>query len=121
MEVQELQNLRNNCSKQIGKAKASGENIQPLLDEVAGFGDQMKQIEERLAGIQAELQAIVMRIPNIPDESVPTGSDESDNREERRWGTPPEFDFEVRTMSIWVSAAAGLISKRPRKSPVPAS
>lgn len=96
VEVQELQNLRNNRSKQIGKAKASGENIQPLLDEVAGFGDQMKQIEERLAGIQAELQAIVMRIPNIPDESVPTGSDESDNREERRWGTPPEFDFEVR-------------------------
>jgi len=96
MEAQELQNMRNSRSKQIGKAKAAGEDIQPLLDEVAGFGDRMKQAEEKLAGIQAELQAIVMGIPNIPHESVPTGSDESDNREERRWGTPRELEFEAK-------------------------
>jgi len=96
MEAQELQNLRNSRSKQIGRAKAAGENIQPLLDEVAGFGDRMKQTEEKLSGIQAQLQAIVMGIPNLPHESVPTGNDERDNREERRWGTPPEFDFEAK-------------------------
>ena len=96
MEFQELQNQRNSRSKQIGKAKAAGEDIQPLLDEVAGFGDRMKQTEEQLAAIQTELQAIVMGIPNIPHESVPNGSSETDNREERRWGTPPAFDFEAR-------------------------
>jgi len=96
MEAQELQNLRNSRSKQIGKAKAAGEDIQPLLEEVAGFGDRMKQTEEQLAGIQAELQAIVMGIPNIPHDSVPTGNDESDNREERRWGVLPEFQFEAK-------------------------
>ncbi|MCB1829868.1 MAG: serine--tRNA ligase [Gammaproteobacteria bacterium] len=93
MEFQELQNQRNSRSKQIGKAKAAGEDIQPLLDEVAGFGDRMKQTEEQLAAIQTELQAIVMGIPNIPHESVPNGSDDTDNREERCWGTPPAFDF----------------------------
>ncbi|MCP4284588.1 MAG: serine--tRNA ligase [Gammaproteobacteria bacterium] len=96
MEAQELQNLRNSRSKQIGKAKAAGEDIQPLLEEVAGFGNRMKQTEEQLAGIQAELQAIVMGIPNIPHDSVPTGNDESDNREERRWGVLPEFQFEAK-------------------------
>lgn len=96
VESQELQNQRNSRSKQIGMAKAAGEDIQPLLDEVAGFGDRMKQTEEQLAAIQTQLQAIVMGIPNIPHESVPTGSDETDNREERRWGTPPVFDFEAR-------------------------
>ena len=96
MEFQELQNQRNSRSKQIGKAKAAGEDIQPLLDEVAGFGDRMKQTDEQLAAIQTELQAIVMGIPNIPHESVPNGSSETDNREERRWGTPPAFDFEAR-------------------------
>ncbi|MCB1904896.1 MAG: serine--tRNA ligase [Gammaproteobacteria bacterium] len=93
MEFQELQNQRNSRSKQIGKAKAAGEDIQPLLDEVAGFGDRMKQTDEQLAAIQTELQAIVMGIPNIPHESVPNGSDDTDNREERCWGTPPAFDF----------------------------
>ena len=96
MEFQELQNQRNSRSKQIGKAKAAGEDIQPLLDEVAGFGDRMKQTDEQLAAIQTELQAIVMGIPNIPHESVPNGSSETDNRGERRWGTPPAFDFEAR-------------------------
>jgi seryl-tRNA synthetase len=94
MEAQELQNLRNSRSKQIGKAKAAGEDIQPLLDEVAGFGERMKAVDAKLSEVQERLLAIVMGIPNIPDESVPVGNDESDNREERRWGTPTEFDFE---------------------------
>ncbi|MCB1753120.1 MAG: serine--tRNA ligase [Gammaproteobacteria bacterium] len=108
MEAQELQNLRNSRSKQIGRAKAAGEDIQPLLDEVAGFGERMKQTEEKLAAIMTELQAIVMGIPNIPDESVPTGSDESDNREERRWGTPPAFDFKAKD-HVDLGAAGGWI------------
>lgn len=89
-----LQNERNNRSKQIGKAKAAGEDIQPLLDEVADLGDKLKQAQDDLNTVQAELQKIILGIPNIPAADVPDGRDEADNREERRWGTPREFGFE---------------------------
>ncbi len=92
--TQELQNLRNTRSKAIGLAKAKGEDVAPLLAEVAGIGDELKASEERLEQIRAELEAIALRIPNLPDESVPAGADESGNVEIRRWGEPKAFDFE---------------------------
>ena len=92
--TQELQSERNTKSRGIGKAKAAGEDIQPLLDEVAGLGERLKENEQALEAIQDELNDILMGIPNIPDASVPEGADEEANREERRWGEPPEFDFE---------------------------
>ena len=104
--AQELQNQRNSRSKQIGRAKAAGEDIQPLLDEVADLGEQLKQSQEALAEVQAALQEISLGIPNLPHASVPEGSDEGDNREERRWGTPPEFDFEPRD-HVDLGVAAG--------------
>jgi seryl-tRNA synthetase len=93
IEVQELQNQRNTRSKSIGKAKASGEDIQPLLAEVSDLGDRLKAAESRLAEIQDEVSAISLSLPNLPDASVPDGRDETSNREERRWGGPPVFDF----------------------------
>ena len=92
--VQELQNERNTRSKSIGKAKAAGEDIEPLLAEVSELGDKLKAAEERLAAVQDELNGILMGIPNIPHESVPDGTNEDDNQEVRRWGEPKEFDFE---------------------------
>lgn len=92
--TQNLQSERNSKSKGIGKAKAAGQDIQPLLDEVAGLGERLKENEQALEAIQAELNDILMGIPNIAHPSVPEGADEEDNREERRWGEPPEFDFE---------------------------
>ncbi|MBB1089207.1 serine--tRNA ligase [Lysobacter sp. SG-8] len=94
--TQELQNLRNTRSKAIGRAKAKGEDIAPLLAEVAGFGDELKACEEQLDGIKSRLDAITLGIPNLPDESVPAGADESANVEQHRWGTPRAFDFEVK-------------------------
>ncbi|GHA74410.1 serine--tRNA ligase [Cognatilysobacter bugurensis] len=96
MRTQELQNLRNTRSKAIGQAKAKGEDASALLAEVAGFGDELKASEARLDTIKAELEAIALGIPNLPHESVPVGADESDNVEQHRWGTPREFDFEVK-------------------------
>jgi seryl-tRNA synthetase len=95
IQTQELQNERNQRSKAIGKAKASGEDIQPLLDAVADLGDRLKAAETRLAALQEELSAILMGVPNIPDASVPEGKDENDNEEVRRWGEPRQFDFEA--------------------------
>jgi seryl-tRNA synthetase len=94
--TQELQNLRNTRSKAIGQAKAKGEDVAPLLAEVAGFGDELKVSEARLVEIQADIEAIVLGVPNLPDAGVPVGRDESDNVEASRWGTPRAFDFEVR-------------------------
>jgi seryl-tRNA synthetase len=91
---QELQNERNSRSKSIGKAKAAGEDIQPLLAEVAELGDKLKSLQDSLNEVQAELSEITLGIPNIPHESVPEGRVEADNREERRWGEPRQFDFE---------------------------
>ncbi len=92
--AEQLQSERNSRSKSIGKAKAAGEDIQPLLDEVADLGDKLKQAQDDLNSVQAELQQIILGIPNIPAPDVPEGNDEEDNREERRWGTPREFGFE---------------------------
>ena len=96
METQELQNLRNTRSKAIGQAKAKGEDVAPLMAEVAGIGDKLKANEQALADAQAKLAEIALGIPNIPHESVPVGKDEHDNVEVGRWGTPRDFAFEVK-------------------------
>ena len=108
VETQALQNERNTKSRSIGKAKAAGEDIQPLLDEVAGLGDRLKAVEAELESVQGELESIALGIPNIPHASVPEGTDEDDNREERRWGEPPSFDFEPRD-HVDLGAARGLL------------
>jgi seryl-tRNA synthetase len=95
-QTQELQAQRNNRSKGIGKAKAAGEDIAPLLKEVEGLGEQLKAREQELASLQEELNAILMGIPNIPHASVPEGKGEEDNPELRKWGEPPQFDFAPR-------------------------
>ena len=94
--TQELQNLRNTRSKAIGQAKAKGEDASAVLAEVAGIGDELKTSEGRLDAVRAEINAIASGIPNLPDASVPLGADEDDNVEQHRWGTPRQFDFEVK-------------------------
>ncbi len=96
IETQELQNLRNSSSKSIGQAKARGEDIQPLLDKVADLGAKLDAAKERQTEIMSQLDEIHYGMPNLLDESVPEGKDEGDNEEIRRWGTPREFDFEVK-------------------------
>ena len=93
-EVSELRNRRNTQSKAIGVAKAAGEDIQPLLDGVADLGDQLKQAESDNREIQDGLRKLMLDMPNLLDDSVPDGKDESENVEVRRWGTLPVFDFD---------------------------
>ena len=94
--TQNLQSERNSQSKAIGKAKAQGEDVQPLLDAVADLGDRLKQAESELDGLQKQLDDLLLGVPNIPHESVPTGNSEDDNVEVLCWGELPEFDFEAR-------------------------
>ena len=106
--TQELQAERNAKSKEIGRAKAAGQDIQPLLDAVAHLGDELKAAEAELETIQADWLAIALTTPNIPHASVPDGRDEYDNREERRWGEPPRFDFAPKD-HVDLGAALGLM------------
>jgi len=91
-QTEQLQARRNALSKQIGGAKAKGEDTTALMAEVAGIGQQQEAGAARLEAIQAELQAMLMSIPNLPQPGVPDGTDETGNVEVRRWapgGTEP--------------------------------
>ena len=94
VQTQDLQNLRNTKSKAIGQAKASGENIKPLLEEVSDLGEKLDNAKSALNDLQLKIDEIVMAIPNIPHPSVPEGQSEDENIELSKWGEPKKFDFE---------------------------
>ncbi|MBF8730519.1 MULTISPECIES: serine--tRNA ligase [Pseudomonas] len=94
--TEQLQAERNARSKSIGQAKAKGEDIAPLMADVERMAGELADGKVELDAIQAELDAIVLTIPNLPDASVPVGPDEEANVEVRRWGTPRDFDFEIK-------------------------
>jgi seryl-tRNA synthetase len=96
VKTQELQNQRNSNAKAIGQAKAKGEDVQPLLDQVAELGDALKAAETELSSIQTDMDSLMSSIPNILDEAVPEGKSEEANLEVSRWGELPEFDFEAK-------------------------
>jgi len=94
VEVESLRQKRNERSKEIGRAKAAGEDVEPLKAEVGELGRQLAEAEQSLEKVGAELDALAAGLPNIPHESVPDGADETSNVEVRRRGEPPRFDFE---------------------------
>ncbi|MAR92800.1 MAG: serine--tRNA ligase [Pseudomonadales bacterium] len=94
VETENLQAERKRKSKEIGIAKAKGEDASAILAEVEAFGDRLTECEQALAALQTELRELQLGIPNIPHESVPPGDSEDDNREIRTWGTPPQWEFE---------------------------
>jgi seryl-tRNA synthetase len=96
IKTQELQNERNSRSKSIGQAKARGEDIAPLLAQVSQLGEDLDAAKTEQDVILAKIDAIASAIPNLLDESVPDGKDEDDNVEVKRWGTPAEYDFDVK-------------------------
>jgi seryl-tRNA synthetase len=96
VETEQLQSQRNTSAKAIGKAKAQGEDIEPLLAAVRDLGDRLEAQETALQAVQAELRDIELGLPNLLADDVPTGDSEDDNTEVRRWGEPTEFGFEVR-------------------------
>jgi seryl-tRNA synthetase len=93
IETEKLQSERKNRSKEIGKAKAAGKDTTELLNSVSELGEQLKSRAAELEQIQTELNSIVMGIPNIPHETVPTGTTENDNLEIRRWGAVKQFEL----------------------------
>ena len=105
--TEDLQQKRNVLSRQIGMAKKNGEDASALMAEAAQIPEELTKLEAELDDIRTRLNDMLLRIPNLPHESVPVGKDESENVEVRRWGTPREFDFEVKD-HVDVGAPLGL-------------
>lgn len=92
--VEDLRQKRNKISQEIGYRKKQGEDAPTLLSEAKSVSDQITQKENSLRELENRAMEELLLIPNIPDESVPVGTDETQNQEIRSWGTKPEFSFE---------------------------
>jgi len=117
VKAEELRNERNVKSKSIGQAKARGEDIQPLLDEVASLGEGLDAADASLREVQSELDTMLMSVPNLLHDSVPDGADEDANIEVRVWGEPTSFPFEPKDhvdvgegLGLLDAATAGKVS-----------
>ncbi|WP_315917244.1 serine--tRNA ligase [Vibrio fluvialis] len=98
VEVENLQSTRNSISKQIGQLMSKGdkEGAEEVKKQIGTLGDDLDAKKVELDAIQSQLDAITQSVPNLPDDSVPDGKDENDNVEVSRWGTPKEYDFDVK-------------------------
>jgi seryl-tRNA synthetase len=94
--LEALQAERNETSKLIGERKRAGEDATEVMERMRAVGDEVKRLDAERKAIDEEIRELLLTLPNLAHESVPVGTDESSNREERRWGTPREFDFEPR-------------------------
>ncbi|HYQ48412.1 MAG TPA: serine--tRNA ligase [Thermodesulfovibrionales bacterium] len=93
-ETEELRNRRNVVSEEIGKLKRQKADAALQLEQMKEVSDRLKELDEKLTGLEAETRALLLSIPNIPHESVPVGRDENENVEVRKWGSLRQFDFE---------------------------
>lgn len=108
VETESLQAERNSRSKQIGAAKARGEDIEPLRLEVNALGEKLDAAKAELDKLQNEIRDLALSIPNLPDDSVPVGKNENDNIEVSRWGEPRKYDFDVKDHVSLGEMAGGL-------------
>ncbi|WP_263065522.1 serine--tRNA ligase [Dickeya dadantii] len=96
VETENLQAERNSRSKEIGAAKSRGEDIEPLRRDVNELGEKLDAAKVELQQVLNDIETISLMIPNMPDDCVPPGKDDSENQEVLRWGEPRQFDFPVR-------------------------
>lgn len=96
IKTETLQAERNSRSKTIGAAKARGEDVDALRKEVNQLAEELDNTKNKLTQIQDEIRNIALTLPNLPDESVPDGKDETDNVEISRWGEPRQYDFAIK-------------------------
>jgi len=96
VQTEQLQQQRNASAKTIGQAKAKGEDIEPLLAKVGSLGEELKGSQDQLQHVQDQLQSLLSYLPNLAEDDVPIGKDESDNVEIKQWGQPTALDFEAK-------------------------
>ena len=95
-EVEQLKAVRNAVTAEISQLKRNKENADDKIAEMQRVGDEIGALDNKLREVEAELQQVALMLPNMCDASVPVGADENENVEQRRWGTPRSFDFDVK-------------------------
>ncbi len=108
VETENLQAERNARSKSIGQAKGRGEDIEPLRQQVNELGERLDAAKAELDALQTNIRNFALAIPNLPDDAVPLGKDDSENLEISRWGEPRKYNFPVRDHVELGEMAAGL-------------
>ena len=111
-EVEGLKSKRNEASGQVAALKRSGQDAGELLAELSTLSDRIKELDVETAQAKADVESWLMRVPNIPDSTVPLGANEDENVEVNRWGTPRQFDFDVREHGDIGVALGGLDFER---------
>lgn len=96
VEVEQLKNTRNTVSQEVGRLKKAGQDAENLVLEMRDVSQKIKDLDDEIRVIEEKLEAILLTIPNLPHESVPSGNTEEDNVEVRRWGSAKSFDFEAK-------------------------
>lgn len=94
VEVEELKRRRNEASEKVAHLKREGADASEIIEEMKGVAERIRGLDEELAAVESAIAELLLGIPNIPHESVPTGRDDSENVEVRRWGRPRQFEFE---------------------------
>jgi len=95
-DVESRKGQRNSASHEVSRLKKEKQDASALIESTKRLGDEIKALDQKLAAVEDELHVLEMTFPNVPDPSVPIGTDESANRLERTWGTPRVFDFKAR-------------------------
>lgn len=93
-ETEQLKSRRNTVSQEVAKLKKAGGDADALILEMREVGDRIKALDEEIRGLEAQIDELMLSVPNLPHESVPVGSSEEDNVEIRRIGEPRTFEFE---------------------------
>lgn len=96
VEVETLKNKRNTDSQEIPKLKKAGQSVDHIMAEMKELSDRIKEYDEELNKIEMDIEENLLRIPNIPNKTVPVGLSDADNQEVRKWGDPRQFDFEIK-------------------------
>jgi seryl-tRNA synthetase len=94
VEVENLKSRRNQVSSEIPKLKKAGQDVEPIMAEMKKLGDDVKELDSKVSEIDEKIKFNILRIPNLPNDSVPDGASDADNLEVRTWGEPTAFDFE---------------------------
>jgi seryl-tRNA synthetase len=95
-QVEALKAERNRASAEVARLKRNGEDAEAFIASLSDLSSRISALDSATEAVKADLADWMLTVPNIPDASVPDGVDENDNVEVHRWGTPREFDFEVK-------------------------
>ncbi len=99
LEIEELRHQRNTASDDIAKMKRSGQDAQPSIDKMRSVSERIKGLDKELGTVETDIRDFLIALPNLPHDDVPKGKDDTENRLEKTWGSPREFDFTIKDHS----------------------